>query len=173
MVFSIIIIFFPPIIKIEVRRYLGNEENAENTHEQREFLRCWSKLKSRVGLIRPVRRELSLAGPDRWEGVLRFEPHTRWRCDAACPRNKFTIGVIFVSVAIRTTCLLNMVASIIDSAVLCLFSPSLPLSHLNNGSFVRWSIIIPASTLLSATRVRLVEADLSLEAIKESTEKGY
>lgn len=56
------------------------------------------------------------------------------------------------------------------SLSLCLF-----LRRLNNGSFVR-SIIIPASTLLSATRVRLVEDGLKLfrsGAIKESAEKGY
>lgn len=42
---------------------------------------------SRVGLIRPVRREPSSVGPRRWEGP---EPHT-----TAKRRNKFTVGVIF------------------------------------------------------------------------------
>ena len=144
-------------------------------------MRCWTRLKSRVGLMRASPLWAVISGPtprpDAMRGPRTLNP-TRWRISVIN-----SLSELFLSSAtIGTTCLLNMAASIIDSTVLCLlsflslsFSRSLrSLCRLNNGSFV-WSIIIPASTLLSTMRACDSWKQLIFRsgAIKESTEKGY
>lgn len=161
MVFSIL--FFPPIIKIEVRRW-ERRENPEDTHERVLALLKQIEVTRGLNKTSPPWAVIRRAHADE-RGSRALNP-TRWRCDAACPRNKFAVGVIFVERRDQNSLFAEYGG--IDYRQYCVvppLSPSFPPpSRLNNGSFVWRSIIIPASTLLSATRVRLVEADLSLEA---------
>jgi len=84
-------------------------------------LRCWTRLKSRVGLMRASPLWAVISGPtprpDAMRGPRTLNP-TRWRISVIN-----SLSELFLSSAtIGTTCLLNMAASIIDSTVLCLLS---------------------------------------------------